>query len=84
VNLPVAGQLFGPEGLGGYQVDALDVPVFLALGRYDYLVPFYVWDQPKTRLSSLCYRLYQKSGHHPSYEQPDEFATDLVEWARSL
>jgi pimeloyl-ACP methyl ester carboxylesterase len=33
---------------------------------------------------SLRYRLYQKSGHHPSYEQPDEFTTDLVEWARSL
>jgi pimeloyl-ACP methyl ester carboxylesterase len=84
VNLPLIDRLYGPEGFGGYQVDALDVPVFLALGRYDYLVPFYLWDQPKTLLSSLRYRLYDKSGHHPPYEQPDEFAADLVEWARSL
>jgi len=84
VNPSVMGQLFEPEGLGGYEVEALDVPVFLALGRYDYGIPFYLWDQPKTKLSSLRYRLYEKSGHHPPYEQPDEFATDLVEWARSL
>lgn len=84
VNPSVMGQLFEPEGLGGYQVEALDVPVFLALGRYDYGIPFYLWDQPKTKLSSLRYRLYERSGHHPPYEQPDEFTADLVEWARSL
>jgi proline iminopeptidase len=84
VNLPVMGQLFEPEGLGGYQVEALDVPVLLALGRYDYGIPFYLWEQPKKRMSKLRYRLYEKSGHHPPYEQPDEFTADLVEWARSL
>jgi len=84
VNLPVMGQLFEPEGLGGYQVEALDVPVFLALGRYDYGIPFYLREQPKKRMSSLRYKLYEKNGHHPPYEQPDEFTADLVEWARSL
>lgn len=84
INTAVMRQLFEPEGLGGYQVEALDVPVFLALGRYDYGIPYYLWDRPKTKLSSLRYRLYDKSGHHPPYEQPDEFTADLVEWARSL
>jgi proline iminopeptidase len=84
VNPSVMGQLFEPEGLGGYQLDALELPVFLALGRYDYGIPFYLWDQPKTKLSSLHYKLYEKSGHHPPYEQPEEFTADLVEWARSL
>ena len=84
VNPSVMGQLFEPEGLGGYQLDALELPVFLALGRYDYGIPFYLWDQPKTKLSSLHYKLYEKSGHHPPYEQPDEFTADLVEWAKSL
>jgi proline iminopeptidase len=84
VNPSVMGQLFEPEGLGGYRVDALDVPVFLALGRYDYGIPFCLWDQPKTMMSRLCYRLYEKSGHHPPYEQPDEFTADLVDWASSL
>ena len=83
VNPPVMGRLFKPDGLD-YQLEALDVPVFLALGRYDYGIPFYLWDQPKTKLPSLRYKLYEKSGHHPPYEQPDEFTADLVEWASSL
>jgi proline iminopeptidase len=84
VNLPVMDQVFEPEAFGGYQVQALDVPVFLVLGRYDYLVPHYVWDEPKKSFSNLRYKLYEKSGHHPPYEQPEEFTADVVEWSRSL
>jgi len=42
-----------------------------------------VWDDPKKN-SNLSYKLYQKSGHHPPYEQPDEFTPDAVEWAANL
>ncbi len=83
-NLPVMDQLFEPEGLGGYEVAGLDVPVLLALGRYDYGVPSYVWDEPKKGLANLRYRLYERSGHHPPYEQPEEFVADTVAWARDL
>lgn len=84
VNLPVMGQVFGPSVLGGYHLEATDVPVFLGLGRYDYRFPFYQWDEPKQSFSNLRYRLYEKSGHNPPYEQPAEFTEDLVDWARSL
>jgi len=84
VNLPVMGQVFGPSVLGGYRVEATDVPIFLGHGRYDYRFPFYQWDEPKKRFSNLTYRLYEKSGHNPPYEQPDEFTADLVDWARGL
>lgn len=83
-NFRVMDQLFEPEGLGGFRVEPLDVPVFLALGRYDYGIPFYVWDEPKKNLSNLRYKLYDKSGHHPPYEQPDEFTADLLDWANGL
>jgi proline iminopeptidase len=82
--MPVMELVYEPVLFGGYQVEPLDVPVFLALGRYDYLTPFYEWDEPKRRLSNLSYKLYEKSGHHPPYEQPDEFACDLVTWADRL
>jgi proline iminopeptidase len=84
VNLQVMDQVFEPEAFGGYQVEPLDVPVFLALGRYDYGIPYFVWDEPRKRFSNLRYRLYDKSGHHPPYEQPDEFTADLLEWAHSV
>ena len=84
VNIPMFGQVFSPAVLGGYTVEPLDVPVFLALGRYDYRWPSYVWDEPKRNFSKLTYKLYEKSGHNPPFEQPDEFAADLVAWARTL
>jgi proline iminopeptidase len=84
VNLAVMGQVIAPEAFGGYQVGPLDVPTFLALGRYDYMIPFYLWDRPKQHLTDLRYKLYEKSGHHPPYEQPDEFSADLTEWAKDL
>jgi len=84
INMAVMDQLFEPEGLGGYQVAGLASPVFLALGRYDYGVPYHVWDEPRKGLGSLRYRLYERSGHHPPYEQPSEFVADLVAWATAL
>jgi proline iminopeptidase len=84
VNLEVMDRLFEPDTLGGFQIDALDVPVFLALGRYDYAFPFYLWDEPKKRFSNLRYKMYDKSAHQPPYEQPDEFTADVVEWANTL
>jgi proline iminopeptidase len=84
VNIQGVSQVFSPAVLGGYRVQPLDVPVFLALGRYDYRWPYYVWDGPKRNFSNLTYRLYEKSAHHPPYEQPDEFVADIVEWAGTL
>ena len=83
-NIPMMEAVFGPAVLGGFRIDRLDVPVFLALGRYDYRFPYYVWEGQMERFSNLRYELYQKSGHNPPYEQPDEFTADLVEWAESL
>lgn len=84
VNFRVMDQLFEPEGLGGFWIEPLDLPVFLVLGRYDYAFPFYVWDEPKKNFSNLRYKLYDKSGHHPPYEQPDEFTADVLDWANGL
>jgi proline iminopeptidase len=84
LNLEVVYQLFSDKGLGAFRLERLDVPTFLALGRYDYLHPYYLWDTAKDRLSDLRYRLYQRSGHNPPYEQPAEFSADLDEWANNL
>jgi proline iminopeptidase len=84
VNLDVMDRLFEPDTLGGFQIQTLDVPVFLALGRYDYALPYYRWDEPKKKFTNLRYKLYDKSAHQPPYEQPDEFTADVVEWARTL
>jgi proline iminopeptidase len=84
INVPVMHQVTGPDGIGGLPLDGLDVPVFLALGRYDYAIPFYVWDEARKTVPDLRYKLYDRSAHQPPCEQPEEFTTDLVEWAGSL
>ena len=46
--------------------------------------PYYRWDEPRKRFANLTYHFYERSGHNPPYEQPDEFTADLVAWADTL
>lgn len=84
INLEVEDHVFTPQAFGGFEVGPLAVPVFLALGRYDYGNPYFYWDRPREQLSNLRYKLYDRSGHNPPYEQPEEFTADLVDWASTL
>jgi proline iminopeptidase len=68
-----------------YDLEPLDLPVFVALGRYDYAIPYDLWDEELTQgLSRIHYRLYDKSGHTPPYEEPQRFTADITAWAESL
>ncbi|HET6818781.1 MAG TPA: alpha/beta hydrolase [Mycobacteriales bacterium] len=82
VNLEVLYQLFSADGFATWDLEPTDLPTFLALGRYDYLLPYFVWEAPKKRFATLTERLYERSAHTPPYEQPGQFNADLVSWAR--
>ena len=84
-NVAVMKQITAaPDALGGYQIQSLSTPVFLALGRYDYGLPCFLWDRPKQEITNLRYALYGKSAHTPQLEQPEEFTADVTEWAAAL
>ena len=56
-------------------------PVFLALGRYDYLVaPPSSWEPLRSEFHDLTIRVFEKSGHTPQYEQPELFDRELLKW----
>jgi len=57
-------------------------PVFLALGRYDYLCPYFLWDDRKDVLPNLSYNLFEKSGHFPMVEEQELFDKKLIEWIK--
>ncbi|MBW4601770.1 MAG: alpha/beta hydrolase [Calothrix sp. FI2-JRJ7] len=62
-------------------LDKLKVPVFLALGRYDYLVPpAYLWESVRGHFSDLTIRIFEQSGHAPHFEEPELFDQQLLEW----
>jgi proline iminopeptidase len=61
----------------------LDRPVFLALGRYDYLVaPPSSWDPIRPHFRDLTARVFEKSGHTPQYEEPELFDEELLGWLK--
>ncbi|NMG08540.1 alpha/beta hydrolase [Brasilonema sp. UFV-L1] len=62
-------------------LDKLQAPVLLALGRYDYFVPpAYLWESVRDKFSNLTIRIFEKSGHAPHFEEPELFDKELLEW----
>lgn len=62
-------------------LDKLQAPVLVALGRYDYLVPPpYMWEPIRDKFSNLTIRIFEKSGHAPQLEEPELFDKELLEW----
>lgn len=61
----------------------VETPVFLAIGRYDYLWPYFLWDDRKDILPNLSYNLFEKSGHFPMVEEQELFDKKLIEWIKA-
>lgn len=58
----------------------LRVPIFIAQGRHDYVVPHVLWKGIAAELPTATFQLFEKSGHQPFFEEPDLFAATLAEW----
>lgn len=64
-------------------LDKLNEPVFLALGRYDFLVPPpSAWDAVRPKFKNLTVRVFERSGHTPQYEEATLFDAELLAWLR--
>lgn len=64
-------------------LERVTMPVFLAVGRHDYGIPYYLWDEFKPQMPTLSYHLFEKSGHHPMLEEQELFDKKLIEWISS-
>ncbi len=65
-------------------LDQFDRPVFLGLGRYDFLVaPPSAWDAVRSKFKDLTIRVFEKSGHTPQLEEPELFNRELLQWLSS-
>ena len=63
--------------------DSLRVPIFHGHGRYDYVVPYTLWDGIPATLPDFTFRLFERSGHQPFFEEPDEFVAAVTDWMKS-
>jgi proline iminopeptidase len=60
-------------------LSTLKVPVFLGLGRFDYLVaPFFAWEPYRSSFTDLTVRIFDRSSHTPQMEESDNFDGELL------
>ena len=81
-NMSVWNQIF-KKLIINYQLSegkSIETPVFLALGKYDYFVPYMVWDDQKTTIPNLFTYLFEKSGHYSFFEEEELFRKELTAW----
>lgn len=59
---------------------AIDVPVFVGLGKYDYVIPYTLWQSTYKSIPDFNLVLFEKSGHTPQLEEPELFDRALIDW----
>jgi proline iminopeptidase len=62
----------------------VEVPVFLALGKHDYVVPYMSWDDQKEKIPNLAINLFEKSGHWSFLEEEELFRKRVIDWFENL
>lgn len=75
-------QLMGPL-TSGWDVTVgapLRVPLLVAHGKHDYVVPHTMWDDVLPKLATATFELFEHSGHQPFFEEPQRFAEVVTEW----
>jgi len=58
----------------------LRAPLYVALGRHDYVVPHVLWDEVAPRLPTATLQIFERSGHQPFVEEPALFAAAVTRW----
>ncbi len=65
--------------------EELRLPILLAHGRYDYAVPYTMWNGITETLPDATLHLFERSGHQTFFEEPERFAEVVHAWmARSV
>lgn len=59
---------------------SLRVPILIAHGRHDYTVPHVLWENVLPELPTARLQIFERSGHHPFFEEPERFAATLTGW----
>lgn len=64
-------------------LEEFDRPVFMALGRHDFIVaPPSSWDPILPLFSDVTVRIFEESGHTPPFEEAERFDRELLDWMR--
>jgi proline iminopeptidase len=59
---------------------ALRVPLLITAGRHDYVVPWRLWEPVLPTLPTATFHLFERSGHQPFCEEPEQFTAVISRW----
>jgi proline iminopeptidase len=60
--------------------EQLRVPILVAHGRYDYAIPYTMWNGITETLPDATLYLFERSGHQTFFEEPERFAVAVRAW----
>ncbi len=60
----------------------INLPIFLSLGSYDFMVPYSLWDDYIEKFPTLTVIQFKKSGHFPQLEEQELFDNQLLSWIK--
>ena len=82
INPELSQQVFDPTNSFDLRDGPVPIltPVLLALGRYDFVVPYTMWDSYLDILPNHQRHIFSGSGHTPQFEQPELFLKVVVDW----
>lgn len=82
-NMPMFDYLYGVALRDLDIAKEFDKPVFLALGRFDFIVaPASSWDPVRPSFSDLTVRIFERSGHSPQFEEAGLFDEELLSFVK--
>jgi proline iminopeptidase len=58
----------------------IPVPMLVAMGRYDYVIPYTLWQAQYESVPDFNFILFDKSGHTPQLEESEHFDRELLKW----
>src|SRR5947207_3674079 len=84
VNVPLVAQQFDASRTFSFATDtaAVSVPVFVALGRYDFAVPYTTWEGVRGPFRDLTVHIFDGAGHYSQLEAAEMVRGPLPKWCR--
>lgn len=59
---------------------SISTPVIVCMGKYDYVIPYTLWDSKYESIQDFTLILFEKSGHTPQLEESELFDQRLLNW----
>ena len=84
-NMAVWNHIFNKEIIG-YDIgkgNTVNIPVFIAQGKYDFMGPYMAWDNFKSKIPNLSFHVFEKSCHYSLWEEEEQFRNELLAWFNS-